>query len=324
MSADAAHRPARHARHPARTLPAADALHQPWLAHGGGHHARAAGARSGRSCAVRLLALPRRHDERLRLRPPAGRCAMSAERALSSAPRRARRRLLQVVVMLALIGAAFFAGARFATRGASSFAASADGSGVAWASERRCVERSVPDAVGRDAPRRRASRSRRSSGRREPGEEIAWTRDGSRVAFLINGYQLRSSTRTAAPAGRHQLVEPRRVPNAVIARGVTFSDNGAAITFDDCPRGPLRLPAGYRRRAVSNRSGLPRRDLRRGRLAFLVDAGASRRAGRRGACPAPSAPTLKRSRARGEAGLAHRRRRPASFSRRTIASAIAS
>ena len=35
-----ADRAARHARHPARTMPPADALYEPGLAHGGGHHAR--------------------------------------------------------------------------------------------------------------------------------------------------------------------------------------------------------------------------------------------------------------------------------------------
>ena len=43
----AADRAARHARHPARPLPAADALHQPGLEDGGRHHRVAARARSG-------------------------------------------------------------------------------------------------------------------------------------------------------------------------------------------------------------------------------------------------------------------------------------
>ena len=45
----------------------------------------AARDRSGRSGALRFLALSRRDDERLRLRPPAGRCAMSAEGNLPAA-----------------------------------------------------------------------------------------------------------------------------------------------------------------------------------------------------------------------------------------------
>jgi hypothetical protein len=68
-------------------------------------------------------------------------------------------------------------------------------------------------------------------------DEIAWTPDGKRVAFLINGYQLRVyNGETLAPAGVVTLVEPEGSPSQRIARGVTFSENGKAVTFDDCPR----------------------------------------------------------------------------------------
>ena len=68
-------------------------------------------------------------------------------------------------------------------------------------------------------------------------DDIAWTRDGSRVAFLVNGVQLRLyNAQSHAPAGLIDLVPNDATPPARIARGITFSDNGAAITFDDCPR----------------------------------------------------------------------------------------
>ncbi len=67
-----ADRAARHPRHSRRPLPAADALHEPGLGDGARHHRVAAADRSGRSGQVRLLALPPRHDERLRLQPRAG------------------------------------------------------------------------------------------------------------------------------------------------------------------------------------------------------------------------------------------------------------
>jgi hypothetical protein len=71
----------------------------------------------------------------------------------------------------------------------------------------------------------------------ERASEIAWSKDGRRVAFLINGHQLRVyDARTKAPAGQLDLVPADGSPPTRIARGVTFSDNGAAITFDDCPR----------------------------------------------------------------------------------------
>jgi hypothetical protein len=71
----------------------------------------------------------------------------------------------------------------------------------------------------------------------ESCDEIAWSRDGSRVAFLIGGYQLRLyDSSSLAPAGQLSLIQPEGTPTARIARGVTFSENGRAVTFDDCPR----------------------------------------------------------------------------------------
>jgi hypothetical protein len=67
--------------------------------------------------------------------------------------------------------------------------------------------------------------------------EIAWSRNGARVGFLINGTQLRLyDAASHAPAGQIDLVPRDADPSTRIARGLTFSDNGAAITFDDCPR----------------------------------------------------------------------------------------
>ena len=67
--------------------------------------------------------------------------------------------------------------------------------------------------------------------------EIAWSRDGKRVGFVINGHQLRMyNADSNAPAGLLDLVPRDSDPTTRIARGVTFSDTGAAITFDDCPR----------------------------------------------------------------------------------------
>ncbi len=68
-------------------------------------------------------------------------------------------------------------------------------------------------------------------------EEIAWAPDGYRMGFVINGYQLRifdGQSRTLV--GQVNLLEPDATLSSRIARGVTFSSNGAAVTFDDCPR----------------------------------------------------------------------------------------
>jgi hypothetical protein len=65
----------------------------------------------------------------------------------------------------------------------------------------------------------------------------SWTADGTKVAFVVNGYQLRLfDARTRANLGAMAIIYPDGFPSSRIARGVTFSANGAAITFDDCPR----------------------------------------------------------------------------------------
>jgi hypothetical protein len=71
----------------------------------------------------------------------------------------------------------------------------------------------------------------------EEAGEIAWTPDGTRVAFVINGYQLRVFEAQSGKAlGAVAIIDPDGFPSSRIARGVTFSTNGAAITYDDCPR----------------------------------------------------------------------------------------
>ena len=89
--------------------------------------------------------------------------------------------------------------------------------------------------IGRDV--RSAKVVETLSGPSEEADEIAWTPDGGRVAFIVNGYQLRLfDAHTGATIGATALVEPDGSPTSRIARGVTFSNNGAALTFDDCPR----------------------------------------------------------------------------------------
>jgi hypothetical protein len=72
---------------------------------------------------------------------------------------------------------------------------------------------------------------------RELCEEIAWASDGYRMGFLINGYQLRVfDVESRKPVAQVNLIPPDGSPTSHIARGVTFSLNGAAVTFDNCPR----------------------------------------------------------------------------------------
>jgi hypothetical protein len=71
----------------------------------------------------------------------------------------------------------------------------------------------------------------------EEADEIAWTPDGGRVAFLVNGYQLRVfDAHTGANLGAVTLIQPDKSPSSRIARGVTFLSTGTSVAFDDCPR----------------------------------------------------------------------------------------
>ena len=152
------------------------------------------------------------------------------------------RRLVSFALLLALLGAAFAAGRRFATR-QTVFAASPDGSKAAWASERRCWSGPCETLWIADA---NGSATRVAT---LPGtgrcHEIAWIRDGSRVAFLIDGTQLHFYDPSArAPAGRLTLLASEAAPSRSVVRGVTFSENGRAITYDECPRGRSGCRAG--------------------------------------------------------------------------------
>jgi hypothetical protein len=75
------------------------------------------------------------------------------------------------------------------------------------------------------------------AGSHELCEEIAWAADGLRVGFVINGHQLRIfDGESREQVGVTDLIDAEGTPTTRIARGVTFSPTGAAVTFDDCPR----------------------------------------------------------------------------------------
>lgn len=83
------------------------------------------------------------------------------------------------------------------------------------------------------------------AGSHEICEEIAWAEDGYRVGFLVNGHQLRIfDGNTREQVGVVDLIEAEGTPTRRIARGITFSETGAAVTFDDCPRGTSGCKSG--------------------------------------------------------------------------------
>jgi Tol biopolymer transport system component len=145
------------------------------------------------------------------------------------------KKLAIFAVLLGCVAAAFVLGTRYASREAVS-AASPDGSHIAYATERPCgggVCQVLWVGTDRGSAQRAATLDAGST-----VHEIAWLPDGTRAAFLVDGYQLRFYNATSGgPAGQINLVEPRGRPTLRLARGVTFSENGRAVTFDDCPRG---------------------------------------------------------------------------------------
>src|SRR5688572_14173020 len=80
----AAHRAARHTCDSAGPVPAADPLQEPRVEDGRRDHRLAACDRPRRPCAIRLLVVSRGHDERMRVRAPTERHAVSAEGCLSA------------------------------------------------------------------------------------------------------------------------------------------------------------------------------------------------------------------------------------------------
>jgi hypothetical protein len=163
---------------------------------------------------------------------------MSAEGNLPPARPRSRGGAASAALIVVFVAALVaFAGGWFlgARRTVMAFGSPA-GDAVAYVFEARCAQGLCQSLwIGKDM--RQAKMVQALTGPGEQVAEIAWTPDAARVAFIINGYQLRLfNAATGENLGAVSLVEPDRTPTSRIARGVTFSNTGAAVTFDDCPR----------------------------------------------------------------------------------------
>lgn len=145
-----------------------------------------------------------------------------------------------------IVAASAFAGGwLLGSRRIISAARSPSGDAVAFVLEGRCAAGLCQTLrIGPTASSARVVES--LTGPDEEASEIGWTADGGRVAFLVNGYQLRVfDAHTGNNLGATSLVQPDGTPPSRIARGVTFSSNGAAVTFDDCPREHSGCRAGF-------------------------------------------------------------------------------
>jgi hypothetical protein len=143
---------------------------------------------------------------------------------------------LLLLILLALAALGGYAMGRRACDYEVLSAAPAEARKVAFVRERVCdTGRCQTLWIG--ASRDDASVVSELAGSHEVCEEIAWAADGFRVGFVINGHQLRifdGEDRTQV--GVVDLIEASGTPSSRIARGITFSPTGAAVTFDDCPR----------------------------------------------------------------------------------------
>ncbi|MGB2713447.1 MAG: hypothetical protein WBC51_04655 [Vicinamibacterales bacterium] len=148
-----------------------------------------------------------------------------------------------VPAALALAGACLtLAGCRPTIERYSALEWSADRSRVAFSRDRLC-EKGPCETLYVGSSVAAASALEGLADGRETCDEIAWTKDGRRVAFLINGRQLRIyDAESRKPAGKVNIFGDGA--DARVARGITFSDNGAAVTFDDCPRDHAGCRAG--------------------------------------------------------------------------------
>jgi hypothetical protein len=136
------------------------------------------------------------------------------------------------VVAIAGFAGGFYLGARRAVTVAESPSRDA----VAFVLEGRCAAGRCQSLwIGPDT--KRAKLVQALTGPGEQAGEVVWTPDGARVGFIVNGYQLRLfDARTGSALGAVAIIDPDGFPSSRVARGVTFSNNGAAITYDDCPR----------------------------------------------------------------------------------------
>lgn len=162
---------------------------------------------------------------------------MPASRTMSPARRQARLSsvFLLVAIVPALVGA-YFAGKRAGAVQELKAATPSQAEAIAVVKKQPCATgwcetlwlgKSRADAV-------KVAELRAGA---EHCDEIAWASDGYRVGFVINGYQLRIFDGVARkPLNQVNLIDPDGTPSAHVVRGVTFSQNGAAVTFDECPR----------------------------------------------------------------------------------------
>ncbi len=171
---------------------------------------------------------------------------MSVERAVPAARRSGAALRAAVIVLVAAAAAAggYAVGRRAGAAHVVLTAAPAQARGLGFVREEPCADKTC-QTLWLGASADSAVQVGTLTLPAERCEEIAWAKDGLRVGFLINGYRLRIfDGYTKKPIREVDLLEPDAVKASRFVRGITFSDNGAAVTFDDCPRGQSGCRSG--------------------------------------------------------------------------------
>ena len=171
---------------------------------------------------------------------------MSAQRTLppSRVTSARLRAAALVVVTLAVVAAAYLAGKRTGAVQDLLSASPAEARRLAFIRKEPCTG-GWCETIWMGKTKEDVVRVASLAAGTEHCDEIAWARDGFRVGFVINGYQLRIfDAESRKQVGQVNLIDPDGTPSSRIVRGVTFSQNGAAVTFDDCPRGRSGCKSG--------------------------------------------------------------------------------
>jgi hypothetical protein len=161
---------------------------------------------------------------------------MSAEGNVPAARARGKARLVALALTAVVLAIVAFAGGwLMASRRIVHVLRSPDGNTVAYVMDVPCFDGPCQSLWIRAGGS--STRLQKLGEDSESCDQIVWTPDSSRVAFIVNGYQMRVfDAKTGSNIGAVSLIEPDGYPTSRVVRGVTFSSNGAAVTFDDCPR----------------------------------------------------------------------------------------